>query len=98
MTSLTATVLRNVQPEFRCRTAPRAPHPTKSELLTQLPNKNASTSNQKSTPDAARQILNSQPQIAYALITLMVTMNAVNFEVFQVRLFISFVKGESPVF
>ena len=28
----------------------------------------------------------------------MVTMNAVNFEVFQVRLFISFVQGESPVF
>lgn len=41
---------------------------------------------QKTTPDAARQILNSQPQIAYALITLMVTMNAINFEVFQVCL------------
>lgn len=38
----------------------------------------------KTTPAAAKQILNSQPQIAYALMTLMVSMNAVNFEVFQV--------------
>ncbi|KAL0952199.1 hypothetical protein HGRIS_008808 [Hohenbuehelia grisea] len=37
----------------------------------------------KAGPDAAKQILNSQPQIAYALITLMVNMNAINFEVFQ---------------
>ncbi|KAJ3901405.1 hypothetical protein F5879DRAFT_968334 [Lentinula edodes] len=37
----------------------------------------------KTTPAAAKQILNSQPQIAYALMTLMVFMNAVNFEVFQ---------------
>ncbi|KAJ4468277.1 hypothetical protein J3R30DRAFT_3560550 [Lentinula aciculospora] len=37
----------------------------------------------KTTPAAAKQILNSQPQIAYALMTLMVSMNAVNFEVFQ---------------
>ncbi|KAF8890106.1 hypothetical protein BD779DRAFT_1518345 [Infundibulicybe gibba] len=45
------------------------------ELLLQL---------KKTTPAAARQILNSQPQIAYALITLMVSMNAINFDVFQV--------------
>ncbi|KAG6845573.1 hypothetical protein H0H87_007252 [Tephrocybe sp. NHM501043] len=44
------------------------------ELLLQL---------KKTTPDAARTILNAQPQIAYALMTLMVKMNAVNFEVFQ---------------
>ncbi|KAG6919849.1 hypothetical protein DXG01_015556 [Tephrocybe rancida] len=44
------------------------------ELLLQL---------KKTTPDAARSILNGQPQIAYALMTLMVKMNAVNFEVFQ---------------
>lgn len=39
----------------------------------------------KTTPAAAKQILNSQPQIAYALITLMVSMNAINLEVFQVE-------------
>ncbi|KAG5636539.1 hypothetical protein H0H81_007706 [Sphagnurus paluster] len=44
------------------------------ELLLQL---------KKTTPTAARSILNGQPQIAYALMTLMVTMNAVNFDVFQ---------------
>lgn len=38
----------------------------------------------KTTPAAAKQILNNQPQIAYALITLMVSMNAISFEVFQV--------------
>ncbi|KIK68830.1 hypothetical protein GYMLUDRAFT_34821 [Collybiopsis luxurians FD-317 M1] len=37
----------------------------------------------KTTPAAAKQILNSQPQIAYALISLMVSMNAVNYQVFQ---------------
>ncbi|KAG6835236.1 hypothetical protein H0H93_003643, partial [Arthromyces matolae] len=44
------------------------------ELLVQL---------KKTTPEAARSILNGQPQIAYALMTLMVKLNAVNFEVFQ---------------
>ncbi|GLB43733.1 putative hinge domain of cleavage stimulation factor subunit 2 [Lyophyllum shimeji] len=44
------------------------------ELLLQL---------KKTTPAAARSILNGQPQIAYALMTLMVTIGAVNFEVFQ---------------
>ncbi|KAJ6607920.1 hypothetical protein B0H10DRAFT_2227357 [Mycena sp. CBHHK59/15] len=44
------------------------------ELLLQL---------KKTTPAAARQILNERPPIAYALITLMVSMNAINFEVFQ---------------
>jgi hypothetical protein len=39
---------------------------------------------QKTTPEAARTILNNQPAIAYALMTLMVSMNAVNIEVFQV--------------
>ncbi|KAF9480077.1 hypothetical protein BDN70DRAFT_920833 [Pholiota conissans] len=37
----------------------------------------------KTTPEAARSILNNQPTIAYALMTLMVSMNAVNIEVFQ---------------
>ncbi|TFK65691.1 hypothetical protein BDN72DRAFT_889301 [Pluteus cervinus] len=44
------------------------------ELLLQL---------KKTTPAAARQILNAQPQIAYALITLMASMNAVNVDVCQ---------------
>ncbi|KAK0470029.1 uncharacterized protein EV420DRAFT_1634423 [Desarmillaria tabescens] len=44
------------------------------ELLLQL---------KKTTPAAAKQILNAQPQIAYALITLMVTMDAVDIDVFQ---------------
>lgn len=44
------------------------------ELLLQL---------KKTTPAAARSILNGQPQIAYALMSLMVTMNAVNIDVFQ---------------
>ncbi|KAJ7669442.1 hypothetical protein DFH06DRAFT_1181208 [Mycena polygramma] len=44
------------------------------ELLLQL---------KKTTPAAARQILNDRPPIAYALITLMVSMNAINFDVFQ---------------
>ncbi|KAJ7130806.1 hypothetical protein C8R43DRAFT_662899 [Mycena crocata] len=44
------------------------------ELLIQL---------KKSPPEAARQILNDRPQIAYALISLMVSMNAINFDVFQ---------------
>ncbi|KAJ7250312.1 hypothetical protein C8J57DRAFT_1188728 [Mycena rebaudengoi] len=44
------------------------------ELLLQL---------KKTTPAAARQILNERPPIAYALITLMVSMNAINFDVFQ---------------
>ncbi|KAF6753214.1 hypothetical protein DFP72DRAFT_426262 [Ephemerocybe angulata] len=37
----------------------------------------------KTTPSAAKGILNAQPAIAYALITLMVSMNAINIEVFQ---------------
>ncbi|PPR06260.1 hypothetical protein CVT24_000932 [Panaeolus cyanescens] len=37
----------------------------------------------KTTPAAARDILNNQPAIAYALITLMVSMNAVDIQVFQ---------------
>ncbi|SJL11499.1 uncharacterized protein ARMOST_14903 [Armillaria ostoyae] len=44
------------------------------ELLLQL---------KKTTPVAAKQILNAQPQIAYALITLMVSMDAVDIDVFQ---------------
>ncbi|KAK0477196.1 hypothetical protein EDD18DRAFT_99032 [Armillaria luteobubalina] len=44
------------------------------ELLLQL---------KKTTPAAAKQILNAQPQIAYALITLMVSMDAVDIDVFQ---------------
>ncbi|KIL71266.1 hypothetical protein M378DRAFT_207180 [Amanita muscaria Koide BX008] len=44
------------------------------ELLLQL---------KKTTPAAAKQILNDQPSIAYALITLMVSMNAINIEVFH---------------
>ncbi|EAU92212.2 hypothetical protein CC1G_10098 [Coprinopsis cinerea okayama7 len=37
----------------------------------------------KTTPTAARTILNGQPAIAYALISLMVQMNAINIDVFQ---------------
>ncbi|KAG7093618.1 hypothetical protein E1B28_007282 [Marasmius oreades] len=37
----------------------------------------------KTTPAAAKQILNSQPQIAYAVITLLVSMNAIDIEVFK---------------
>ncbi|KAG6872019.1 hypothetical protein C0995_013830 [Termitomyces sp. Mi166 len=51
------------------------------ELLIQL--KVLSSPPTKTTPEAARSILNGQPQIAYALMTLMVKLNAVNFEVFQ---------------
>ena len=40
---------------------------------------------QKTTPDQARAILNAQPQIAYALMTTMVNINAINVEVVQVR-------------
>jgi cleavage stimulation factor subunit 2 len=39
----------------------------------------------KTRPDSARAILNAQPQIAYALITLMVNVNAVDVDVLQVR-------------
>ncbi|PCH34144.1 hypothetical protein WOLCODRAFT_160637 [Wolfiporia cocos MD-104 SS10] len=44
------------------------------ELLLQL---------KKTTPEQARTILNSQPQIAYALMAVMVNVNAVNVEVIQ---------------
>ncbi|KAF5352626.1 hypothetical protein D9756_006266 [Leucocoprinus leucothites] len=44
------------------------------ELLVQL---------KKTTPEAARGILSSQPAIAYALIRLMVSVGAINVEVFQ---------------
>ncbi|KAF9235386.1 hypothetical protein BU15DRAFT_89598 [Melanogaster broomeanus] len=40
----------------------------------------------KTTPDQARAILTSTPQIAYALIALMVKMNAVDVQVLQVRI------------
>ncbi|KAF9440173.1 hypothetical protein P691DRAFT_768172 [Macrolepiota fuliginosa MF-IS2] len=46
------------------------------ELLIQL---------KKTTPKAARDILNNQPAIAYALISLMVSMGAINVEVFQLN-------------
>ena len=38
----------------------------------------------KTTPDAAKAILNAQPQITYALIKLMIKMNIVDPEVLQV--------------
>ncbi|CAK5265472.1 unnamed protein product [Mycena citricolor] len=44
------------------------------ELLVQL---------KKTTPASARQILNDRPQIAYALISLMVSMDCIKFDVFQ---------------
>jgi len=44
------------------------------ELLLQL---------KKTTPDQARTILNSQPQIAYALMAVMVNVNAISFDVTQ---------------
>jgi len=37
----------------------------------------------KTTPEQARAILNSQPQVSYALMDLMVKLNAVNMDVFQ---------------
>jgi cleavage stimulation factor subunit 2 len=40
---------------------------------------------QKTKPEEARAILNGQPQIAYALIQLMVKMNAIDVEVMTVR-------------
>ena len=40
---------------------------------------------QRTTPNEARTILNSQPQIAYALMSVMVNINAVKMEVVQVR-------------
>ena len=43
---------------------------------------------QKTTPQQARSILTSTPQIAYALVALMVKMNAVDVQVLQVRAFI----------
>jgi len=53
---------------------PSLPEEQLLELLLQL---------KKTTADSARTILNSQPQISYALITLMVNMNAVNVDVLQ---------------
>ncbi|TDL20910.1 hypothetical protein BD410DRAFT_821672 [Rickenella mellea] len=47
------------------------------ELLIQL---------QKTTPEQARSILSAQPQIAYALMTLMIKLNVVNLEVLQTTL------------
>jgi hypothetical protein len=44
---------------------------------------------QKTTPQQARSILTSTPQIAYALVALMVKMNAIDVQVLQVRMFIS---------
>lgn len=46
------------------------------ELLVQL---------QKTTPDQARAILNSQPPIAYALVPLMAKMGIIDLEILQVR-------------
>lgn len=40
---------------------------------------------QKTKPEEARSILNQQPQISYALIALMVKLNAINVEVMTVR-------------
>lgn len=43
---------------------------------------------QKTTPQQARSILTSTPQIAYALVALMVKMNAIDVQVLQVRTFV----------
>ncbi|EKM61472.1 uncharacterized protein PHACADRAFT_204643 [Phanerochaete carnosa HHB-10118-sp] len=56
------------------------------ELLLQL---------KKTTPDQARAILNAQPQIAYALMALMVNLNAINMEVTQKTL-AAFGAGSAP--
>lgn len=40
---------------------------------------------QRTTPNEAKTILNSQPQIAYALMAMMVNINAVKTEIVQVR-------------
>lgn len=51
---------------------------------------------QKTTPSDARNILNSTPpQIAQSLIKLMVSMDAVNFDVFQVPSFLKFAEQNS---
>ena len=61
----------------------------KVKLESQLTLSNYGPANwyQKTTPAAARGILNDQPAIAYALITLMVSMNAIDIEVFQVTFY-----------
>ncbi|TEB32517.1 hypothetical protein FA13DRAFT_1813416 [Coprinellus micaceus] len=48
------------------------------------------------TPTAAKGILNSQPAIAYALITLMVSMGAIKTDVFQKTLAASAAQGGAP--
>ncbi|KAF9651407.1 hypothetical protein BDM02DRAFT_3184656 [Thelephora ganbajun] len=50
----------------------------------------------KTTPEQAKMILNSQPQVSYALMDLMVKINAVNMEVFQQTLS-SFGASQIPV-
>ncbi|GJE86281.1 hypothetical protein PsYK624_023610 [Phanerochaete sordida] len=57
------------------------------ELLLQL---------KKTTPEQARAILNAQPQIAYALMALMVNLNAINMEVTQTTL-AAYAPGSAPV-
>lgn len=52
-----------------------------------------SSAQQKTTPQQARSILTSTPQIAYALVGLMVKMNAIDVQVLQVRAFISPIPG-----
>jgi cleavage stimulation factor subunit 2 len=39
---------------------------------------------QRTTPDQAKAILNSQPQISYALVALMVKINIIDIPIFQV--------------
>ncbi|KAF7331547.1 hypothetical protein MKEN_00033800 [Mycena kentingensis (nom. inval.)] len=50
----------------------------------------------QATPAAAKQILNSQPQIAYKLISLMVSMNAIDIDVFQKTLAAHSAKAAAP--
>ncbi|CAA7265033.1 unnamed protein product [Cyclocybe aegerita] len=76
----------NTAPFSQFTTTSRSRQPTQS-----MSNPNIATEQllellltlKKTTPAAARGILNNQPAIAYALITLMVQMNAINIEVFQ---------------
>jgi hypothetical protein len=50
---------------------------------------------QRTTPDQAKAILNSQPQIAYALVALMVKMGIIDIPIFQVSLTLPYIRPVS---
>jgi hypothetical protein len=72
------------------------------ELLLELKVSNGSWSraiiaewSQRTTPDQAKAILNSQPQIAYALVALMVKIGIIDIPIFQVSLTLSYIRPVS---